>query len=180
MNVAEGESFGYRSLGMRFRVSLFAAVLLGVLLLFTGSAFARSSKRSAEAWSRTSPPVNLTHVFEGEINKRGRPVGFHSRPGGQNPPNARVVRVIDRPNRFGVYTAEVEIRSAGGWLQKRSTLYPDSMGRDAVVKAILNAYQNRAPGNAEKFRGPSGRGFTIEGYYQNGRINTAYPIFTRD
>lgn len=180
MNVADGESFGYRCLGMRLRVALFAAVLLGVLLLFTGSAFARSSKRSAEAWSRTSPPINLAHVFEGEINKRGRAVGFHSRPGGQNPPNARVVRVIDRANRFGVYTAEVEIRSASGWLQKRSTFYPDTMGRDAVLKAILNAYQNRAPGGAEKFRGPSGRGFTIEGYYQDGRINTAYPIFTRD
>ena len=88
--------------------------------------------------------------------------------------------MIDRPNRLGVYTAEVEIRSGNRWLSKRSTFYPDRMDRDAVIQAILNAFKNRASGSSEKFRGPSGRGFTIEGYYQNGRINTAYPIFTRD
>ncbi len=54
------------------------------------------------------------------------------------------------------------------------------MDRAAVIQAVLNAFKNRASGSSEKFRGPSGRGFNIEGYYQNGRINTAYPIFTRD
>jgi EndoU nuclease-like protein len=150
------------------------------LLLLHGPAFPRSSQRPVEEWSRTSPPVNLTHVFEGEINKRGKPVGFHSRPGGRDPAGARVVRIVDRPNRAGVYTAEVEIRSGARWLEKRSTFYPDRLDRAAVVEAILHAFANRAAGGGEKFRGPSGRGFTIEGYFQNGRINTAYPIFTRD
>ncbi len=146
-------------------------------LLIAGGAFARSARTE---WSRTSPPINLTHIFEGEINKRGKPVGFHARPGGRNPANARVARMIDRPNRLGVYTAEVEIRAGSGWLAKRSTLYPDKMDRAAVLQAILNAFKNRERGGSEKFCGPSGRGFTIEGYYQNGRINTAYPIFTRN
>jgi len=155
-------------------------LLLGLILGIHGDAASRSSGRPAEEWSRTSPPVNLTHIFEGEINKRGKPVGFHSRPARQDPRNARVVRVVDRPNRAGVYTAEVEIRSGDGWRSKRSTFYPDRMDRAAVVQAILNAFQNRVTGGSEKFRGPSGRGFTIEGYHQNGRINTAYPIFARD
>jgi hypothetical protein len=163
-----------------------AILTLGLVLPFGGEAFSRSSGRPAEEWSRTSPSVNLGHIFEGQINKRGKPVGFHSRPGGQNPRNARLVRVIDRPNRAGVYTAEVEIRSGGGWLAKRSTFYPDRLDRALVVQAILNAYKNRERGGGEKFRGPSGKGFTIEGYYQNGginqngRINTAYPIFIRN
>jgi hypothetical protein len=157
-----------------------AVLILGLLLLSWGEAFSRSSRQPAEQWSRTSPPVNLAHIFEGEINKRGKAVGFHSRPAGQNPANARVARIVDRPNRLGVYTAEVEIRSGGRWLAKRSTFYPDRMDRAAVVQAILSAFENRASGGSEKFRGPSGRGFTIEGYYQNGRINTAYPIFARD
>ena len=159
-----------------------AALVLGLLLLSWGEAFSRPSPRPrpVEEWSRTSPPVNLSHIFEGQINKRGKPVGFHSRPAGRNPGDARVVRVVDRPNRAGVYTAEVEIRSGGPWLGKRSTFYPDRMDRAAVVAAILNAFVNRERGGGEKFRGPSGRGFTIEGYYQNGRINTAYPIFTRN
>ncbi len=114
-----------------------------------------------------------------EINSRGKPVGFHSRPGGRDPQGARLVRVADRPNRAGVYNAEVEIRSGSDWLPKRSTLYPDRLDRNAVIQAVLHAFAGRTTGGAEKFRGPSGQGFTIEGYYQNGRINTAYPIFAR-
>ena len=129
-------------------------------------------------WSDTRPAVNLEHIFEGEVNRRGKPVGFHSRPAGRDPRNARVVRVVDRPNRAGVYTAEVEIRSGDGWRSKRSTFYPDRMDRAAVVQAILNAFQNRATGGSEKFRGPSGEGFDIEGRpLDGGDINTAYPLF---
>jgi hypothetical protein len=159
-----------------------AALALAALLL-GGDASARrrhAGPSLAEEWSRTSPPVNVTHIFEGEINKRGKPVGFHSRPGGRDPRGARLVRVVDRPNRAGVYTAEVEIRSGSGWLSKRSTLYPDRLDRGAVIQAVLRAFNGRATGGSERFRGPSGLGFTIEGYYQNGRINTAYPIYSRD
>jgi hypothetical protein len=167
------------------RLPLIAVIALAALALVQGVASPRSrrSGRPADAgmreeWSRTSPPVNMTHLFEGEINRRGKPVGFHSRPGGQDPENARVTRIVERPNRAGVYTAEVEIRSNSGWLAKRSTLYPDRMDRAAVIRAVLNAFHDRT-GNGEKFRGPSGQGFTIEGYFQGGRINTAYPIYTR-
>ncbi|HEY0514129.1 MAG TPA: EndoU domain-containing protein [Thermoanaerobaculia bacterium] len=163
-----------------------AGLALAALVLAQGVALSRSHSRSrssagrlGEEWSRTSPPVNVTHIFEGEINRRGMPTGFHSRPGGRDPQNARLVRVVDPPNRAGIYTAEVEIRSGSGWLSKRSTLYPDRMDRQAVIQAALNAFQNRT-GRGEQFRGPSGQGFTIEGYYQNGRINTAYPIYTRN
>ncbi|HEY2739620.1 MAG TPA: EndoU domain-containing protein [Thermoanaerobaculia bacterium] len=133
-------------------------------------------------WSATDPPVNMTHIFNGQINKRGKPVGFHSRPGGTNPATARVVRVLDGPNRAGVYTADVEIRDGNQWLGKNSTLYPDAMSREEVITAVLNAFHSRSGGSGgggEKFRGPSGRGFTIEGYFQNGRINSAYPIYQR-
>ncbi|HEY0554931.1 MAG TPA: EndoU domain-containing protein [Thermoanaerobaculia bacterium] len=171
----------------KFRRVLPAALAVAALVLIQGAALSRSrgsrGGRPAEEWSRTSPPVNVTHIFEGEINRRGKPTGFHSRPGGHDPANARLVRIVDRPNRAGVYNAEVEIRSeflsGSAWLAKRSTVYPDRMDRAAVIQAVLNAFQHRS-GNGELFRGPSGAGFTIEGYYQNGRINTAYPIYTRD
>jgi len=132
-------------------------------------------------WSATDPPVNMSHIFNGQINKRGKPVGFHSRPGGTNPSTARVVRVLNGPNRAGVYTADVEIRDGSQWLGKNSTLYPDAMSREEVIAAVLNAFRSRSGGSGggELFRGPSGRGFTIEGYFQNGRINTAYPIYQR-
>lgn len=137
---------------------------------------APSSRRQAqERWSETEPPIHLTHLFEGQINRRGKPVGFHARPGGVDPEGARLVRVIDGPNRLGVYVAKVEIRAASGrWLAKTSTFYPDDFSEADVVAAILAAFERSDGG--EKWRGDSGRGFTIEGYFQNGRINTAFPI----
>jgi hypothetical protein len=132
-------------------------------------------------WSATQPPVNETHIFEGGVNRRGKPVGFHSRPGGRDPQHARVVQVLRPPNRYGVYEAQVEIDRpyGGGSVGKRSTFYPDTLDRAAVVTAILAAYAHRQPGGGgERFRGPSGLGFTIEGYLlDDGSINTAYPVY---
>ncbi|HEY4596429.1 MAG TPA: hypothetical protein VIJ02_08525, partial [Thermoanaerobaculia bacterium] len=77
-----------------------AVLALAALLLVQGAALSRSHShpqggaRPDEEWSRTSPPVNVTHIFEGEINKRGKPTGFHSRPGGKDPANARVARIV--------------------------------------------------------------------------------------
>ncbi|HEX6862319.1 MAG TPA: EndoU domain-containing protein [Thermoanaerobaculia bacterium] len=133
-----------------------------------------------EEWSDTEPAINLEHVFEGKINRRGKPVGFHSRPGGKDPSGARVARKVSGPNGLGVYIAEVEIRNGSRWLRKTSTFYPDSMDRDEVVAAILNAWEERRDLGGGKFQGPSGEGFTIEGYtLDDGGINTAYPIYKR-
>lgn len=132
-------------------------------------------------WSDTEPAINLEHVFEGQINRRGRPVGFHSRPGGRDPAGARVVRRVSGPNALGVYIGEVEIRTGSGrWLRKTSTFYPDSLGRDEVVAAILHAWEARRDLGGGRFQGPSGEGFTIEGYTLDGSgINTAYPLYRR-
>ncbi len=134
-----------------------------------------------DEWSDTDPAVNLAHVFEGGINRRGKPVGFHSRPGGTNPMGTRVARRVSGPNALGVYIAEVEIRSESGrWLKKTSTFYPDSLSRDGVVAAILHAWEERRDLGGGKFQGPSGEGFTIEGYtLDDGGINTAYPLYRR-
>ena len=123
--------------------------------------------------------VDLEHVFFGEINRRGKPVGFHSRPGGIDPEGAHVIRVLDGPNDQGVYVAKVELRDrrTGRWLEKTSSIFPDELSREEVLAAIRNAH--REGQGSEPFRGPSGLGFTIEGYFQDGKIATAYPIFRR-
>lgn len=127
------------------------------------------------------PAINAEHVFEGQINRRGKPVGFHSRPGGRDPGGARVVRRISGPNGVGVYIAEVEIRNGSGrWLRKTSTFYPDRLGRDEVVAAIHHAWEERRELGGGRFQGDSGEGFTIEGYtLDDGGINTAYPLYKR-
>ena len=129
-------------------------------------------------WSTTSPNINLWHVFAGEINRGGKPVGYHSRPGGEDPPNARLVAVRDAPNRLGVYTARVAIRDDEDWKEKFSTFFPDAMDRDAVIEAILHAYRESPNPDAQPFEGPSGHGFRIQGYTSSrGGINTAFPIY---
>ena len=135
---------------------------------------------SGEKWSDTNPNVNQWHIFDGEINRSGKPVGFHSRPGGRDPEQARVRSIRDGPNQSGVYTASIEIRDGNQWKEKFSSFFPDSMSHDDVLEAVLNAYSNSKDPNAQPFEGPSGLGFRIQGYTSNkGGINTAFPIFVR-
>ena len=132
-------------------------------------------------WSTTSPNVNLWHVFEGEVNRSSEPVGFHARPGGEDPPGARVRRVRDGPNRAGVYTADVEVwdREDGRWESKFSSFFPDALSRDEVVEVILHAYRESPNPRAQPFDGPSGLGFRVQGYTSGrGGINTAFPVYT--
>ncbi len=135
---------------------------------------------SYKQWSDTNPEINLWHVFEGEINRKGKPVGFHSRPGGKDPANAKVVSVRDKPNKAGVYTATIAIRDNGQWKEKFSSFFPDSMSEDEVIDAVLAAYKNSNNPKKQPWQGPSGLGFNIQGYTTNrGGINTAFPVFVR-
>lgn len=152
----------------------------------TGSAISNQSANTSpshanyDQWSSTKPNINLWHIFEGEINRSGKPVGFHSRPGGQDPANARIVSIRDKPNRSGVYTATIEVRDGNQWKSKFSSFFPDTLSRDEVIEAVLNAYDNSSNKDAQPFEGPSGLGFSIQGYTSGrGGINTAFPVFVR-
>jgi hypothetical protein len=50
------------------------------------------------------------------------------------------------------------------------------MSDDAVIRAVLAAFHNGHRRRGGEFTGDSGRGFAIEGWYQSGRINAAYPL----
>lgn len=131
-------------------------------------------------WSKTSPAINLHHVFEGEINRKGKPVGYHSRPGGQDPHGAKLVKIRDKPNKAGVYTAIIAVSDQGDWKEKFSSFFPDSMSQQDVVDAVLNAYRNSSDKKKQPWQGPSGLGFDIQGYTMSrGDINTAFPVYRR-
>lgn len=131
-------------------------------------------------WSNTTPAINLAHVFHGEINRKGKPVGFHSRPNGSSPKGAKVVRVKDGPNKHGVYTATIEIADGSRWKSKFSSFFPDSLTQEQVVEAILHAYNKSNNPKKQPWRGPSGLGFDIQGYtLSKGDINTAFPIYRK-
>ena len=162
---------------MIWLATIWRAIFLALALVLCQSATAET------LWTRTDPPINATHIFLGEINRSGKPTGFHARPGGVEPKNARVERISDGPNASGVYTAQIEVqdRRAGVWKGKFSTFFPDRLSHPQVIEAILNAYHHRMPGQDAPWRGPSGLGFEVQGYtLRDGRINTAYPVYVRD
>lgn len=151
------------------------------ILQSSSSTQSKPSSGHSRQWSQTSPAVNQWHIFDGEINHKGKPVGFHSRPAGQNPSNARVKHIKSKANRAGVYTANIEIRDGNRWLHKFSSFFPDSMSQQEVLAAVLHAYKNSKNPRAQPWRGPSGHQFQIQGYtLSKGDINTAFPVYVRD
>ena len=146
----------------------------------SGGQSGQQQHASTAKWSSTNPEINLWHVFEGEINRNGKPVGYHSRPGGIDAPNARVKSLKDGPNAAGVYTATIEIRDGQQWKSKFSSFFPDDLSQQEVIDVILHAYSKSRDKNKQPWQGPSGLGFNVQGYTSSrGGINTAFPVYTR-
>ena len=166
--------------GARASVKAFALFALLVLIPVTLSAQPAVAPSLAGKWTSTDPPVNLAHIDYGEINRHGEAVGYHHRPNGVDPPGARVRQIVQPPDASGVYRARVALRdpATGGWIEKKapSTFFPDAMSDKEVVDAVLGAFRDGRRRGDGQFVGGSGRGFAIEGWYQNGRINSAYPL----
>jgi hypothetical protein len=123
------------------------APLLALFLVFgAATALARNVETTALSgkWTKTDPPINLSHIELGEMNHRGEAVGYHHRPNGLDPPGARVVRIVQTPDASGVYRARVALcdPATGAWVQKKapSTFYPDAMAPNDVVEAVLIAF----------------------------------------
>lgn len=137
--------------------------------------------RDQTYWSQTEPSLNLVHIFCGEINSRGKPVGYHARFQGKDPDTARVTRILDPANDAGVYTARIEVRDNGSWKEKFSSFFPDRLDQGEVVRLILSAYEES--GGGQRWEGVSGAGFRVQGYEieveGETRINTAYPLYQR-
>ena len=149
-------------------------------LAIAACVFINISNPAASEWSDTTPQLNLSHIFDGEINRRGRPVGFHARIDNKDPAYSRVKKIINGPNKSGVYTALVEIfdHKSKVWKEKFSSFFPAALTRKQIMKLILESYQKGKLSGQRKWRAKSGRGFVIEGYTTaRGGINTAYPLY---
>jgi hypothetical protein len=157
-----------------------AATLFALLLVPVALAHGFEAPWLAAKWTRSDPPINLLHIDYGEINRHGEAVGYHHRPNGVDPPGARVERIVQPPDASGVYRARVALLDpmTGVWIDKKapSTFFPDAMTDNEVIDAILAAFEAGRRRGDGQFIGASGRGFAIEGWYQNGRINAAYPL----
>jgi Bacterial EndoU nuclease len=156
------------------------SILLLFALLVAPAALSARAPGPAGRWTATEPPIDEAHIAHGTINRRGYAVGYHHRWHGVDPPDARVLRIIQPPDAVGIYRARVAIRdpATGAWVAKKapSTFFPDAMSERAVIAAVLHAFRDGRRRGDGRFIGPSGGGFAIEGWYERGRIVAAYPL----
>lgn len=128
----------------------------------------------------TAAPVvtehTWTHVFEGEVKRGGRLVGYHSRPGGTDFGNNQVDRNTIVAKQDGCYEARWQ---RPGLTRKFSTFFPDSWDRPTVQKAIregvADAHANNRIQSNGYFEGQSSSGLWVQGYVNNNQVSTAFP-----
>ncbi|WUH93317.1 EndoU domain-containing protein [Streptomyces sp. NBC_00433] len=114
----------------------------------------------------------FNHIVNGEINKGGRAVGFHSAPDGVAPPGREIVSIREvYPD--GTYRADVKVNG----VRKRAdlhTMYPDSWSHDDIRSAIETAFANRVEYDGGMWIGHHGD-MQITGYVRDGQPVTAFP-----
>lgn len=169
-------------------IKYFLLFFLLISTTFTVSGANFSCRKKTPKWSKTQPAINLRHVFCGEIDRHGRPKGFHST---QKLGSAPAVKTIYKKQKLhkGIYNARVKFANDR---TKFSTFFPDQCNIETITRSIVFAARNKtkkhrqwgilgpsAPKrNAKGFcLGNDGRPFTIRmGLTRNQRrITTAFP-----
>ena len=120
------------------------------------------------------------HILEGEINPRGKAVGFHSE-ALPNPSGKVVSGTASNPNKQGLYDGIVEVNgvlktSNGG----RTSFFPKTWSAQQVIDEINFAYANKTfvEGSRNTYTGLSTDGIEIEMFIDSfGKIISAYPVY---
>jgi len=124
---------------------------------------------------------SLEHILEGQLNNRGKAVGFHY----EGMPTAKgkiIPGTESEPNEFGIYTAKVEVngvpKTANGGM---SSFFPKDWDAQNIVDGINEAYGSKefVRGSRNTFRGKTSQGIRIEMYIDSatGKIISAFPIY---
>ena len=121
---------------------------------------------------------SLIHIFEGDINRKGRAGGYHYDM--VEGTSGSIIEGTKSPtlNDAGVYEAKVEVNGIpktgnGGY----STFFPDRMSPQEVVDTINEAYSNKVLAYGNKYIGKSSNGLKIGMYIRksDGKIISAFP-----
>lgn len=166
-------------------------VALGVMagLLVAGPAPAADPQCPSPAYhfSATAPQINLRHIFCGEVNNKGKNVGFHSTQAlGQIGVPTLVAGTLHTVNAPDIFTATSQFPNGGN---KFSTFFPNDCSQDQIVESILYAVGHAEPYHPWGQVGPSapaggavvghclngGAPFRIRFAEKDGQINTAFP-----
>lgn len=122
---------------------------------------------------------SLEHILEGQLNARGKAVGFHY----EGMPTAKgkiIPNTESVPNEFGVYTAKVEVngipKTANGGM---SSFFPKDWDAQEIVDGINKAYNNRVLKSGNEFYGYTSEGMKIKMYIdlKTNQIISAFPEY---
>ena len=117
----------------------------------------------------------IKHILEGEINKRGKAVGFHL----EDIPTSKgkIIGEKTKEDNNGIYKAKIEID--GIEKKDKSSFFPKEWTPQQVIDAINEAYNNKIPINIQKtkFKGVCKSGINIEMYVIDDKITTAFPKY---
>ncbi|MGY3708572.1 EndoU domain-containing protein [Granulicatella adiacens] len=122
---------------------------------------------------------SLTHIFEGDINRRGQAGGYHYDM--VEGTSGSIIEGTKSPslNDAGVYEAKVEVNGIpkeGN--EGYSTFFPDRMSPQEIVDTINEAYSNKNLAHGNKYIGKSSNGLKIGMYIRksDGKIISAFPM----
>lgn len=165
----------------RIRVFTTAATVLGAVVLSQPAAAQVACPQGV--FEEAAPPVNGDHIFCGEINKKGKATGFHSRPGGVNPATVTGPAPTRNDTVYTLNNFTITVGAKSG-NKPISTMYPDTCDQKAVIAAIRNA-ATTGKVSGKSFEGSSGtactsggKPFTITGFFDEKDpriIKTAWP-----
>ena len=120
----------------------------------------------------------IEHIFEGQVNARGKAVGYHYK-GIEGTSGNVIPGTESSTNNFGIYKAKVEVngipKTANGGF---SSFYPKSMSPQEVIGSINEDYRNRVYIRGNTYSGLTSSGMEIEMFLdKNGKIISAYPVY---
>ncbi len=120
----------------------------------------------------------LEHILEGELNRRGRGVGYHYE--GMPTARGRVIPGTESPpNAHGVYQAQVEIDGVPKTgKQGMSTFFPKDMSPQQIVDSINEAFANQRHVTGNTYTGTTSSGMRVDMYLdRSGSIISAFPHY---
>ena len=116
----------------------------------------KNSPTGDDIFSDGNPPVNMVHIFCGQIIN-GKATGFHSHPGGTNPECAKAEDQDKAPLNDKDYEAYNNItvwnEKQNEWVKKGprpTTFWPTSMSVPDVVTTIQNLYNSCKPSQRKR------------------------------
>ncbi len=178
-----------------------SSLLIASLILSSASAAEGINCSTLPKLSNTQPPVNLHHIFCGELNRRGRAVGYHSNPDAHPPSTYRSHTERSPQNHAGIYIWEKIhlVMNSKSVTKRMSTMFPDHCSESQVINSIVYSAKHitqncsvrwaqcgpsapsiTASGNLDNYCiGKDGHMFIIATAKKGAKINTAFPVYAR-